>query len=91
MRTSKKNRWDELGKEKNTIVLDAERIAKKTLEYFAEAGLGLKMDSVEAEKGLVESLVNDFMETETETLENNLAREYVQQFIREEIRKDEMY
>ena len=80
-----------MDKEKNTIVLDVDRIAKKTLEYFAEAGLGLKMDSVEAEKGLVESLVNDFMETETETLENNLALEYVQQFMREEFRKDDMY
>ena len=74
-----------MDKEKNTIVLDVDRIAKKTLEYFAEAGLGLKMDSVEAEKGLVESLVNDFMETETETLENNLAITYVQQFIEEEL------
>lgn len=87
-----------MDKEKNTIVLDVDRIAEKTLEIFAEVGLELKevglelkMDSVEAEKGLVESLVNDFMETETETLENNLALEYVQQFIREEIRKDEMY
>ena len=80
-----------MDKEKNTIVLDVDRIAKKTLEYFAEAGIRLKMDSVEAEKGLVETLVNDFMETETETLENNLALEYVQQFIREEIRKDEIY
>ena len=73
------------------LSLDVDRIAKKTLEYFAEAGLGLKMDNVEAEKGLVESLVNDFMETETETLENNLALEYVQQFMREEFRKDDMY
>ena len=80
-----------MDKEKNTIVLDVDRIAKKTLEYFAEAGLGLKMDSVEAEKGLVESLVNDFMETETETLENNLALEYVQQFMREEFRNYDIY
>ena len=80
-----------MDKEKNTIVLDVDRIAEKTLEIFAEVGLELNMDSVEAEKGLVESLVNDFMGTETETLENNLALEYVQQFIREEIRKDEIY
>ena len=74
-----------MDKEKNTIVLDVDRIAKKTLEFFAEAGLGLKMDSVEAEKGLAESLVKDFMDTEVETIENNLAITYVEQFIRDEL------
>lgn len=70
-----------MDKEKSTIILDAERIAKKTLEIFAEVRLEINVDSVEVEKGLVEALVKDFMETEVETLENNLAIAYVEQFI----------
>ena len=74
-----------MDKEKNTIVLDVDRIAEKTLEFFAEAGLGIKDGNVEAEKRFKESLVNDFMGTEPEILENNLAVTYVQQFIQEEL------
>lgn len=74
-----------MDKEKNTIVLDVDRIAEKTLEIFAEVGLELKMDNVEAKKGLAESIVKDFMDTEVETIENNLAITYVEQFIRDEL------
>lgn len=74
-----------MDKEKNTIVLDVDRIAEKTLEFFAEMGLGAKDGNVETEKGLKESLVNDFMGTESEILENNLAITYVEQFIKEEL------
>lgn len=74
-----------MDKEKNTIVLDVDRIAEKTLEIFAEVGLELKMDNVEAKKGLAESIVKDFMDTEVETIENNLAITYVEQFIRVEL------